>query len=142
MNVREKVLQRAKLYIGNKDYDLKRVQEGKIKKAKVSAVPKEALYEFEVGDKVKVSELDDYAIVYKKKDSYNNVVVLFEDTFMEVHANRLELEIKAVDLYPEGYDLSSLFVSYKERKLNRDLERGSKKALKNVAADIRKKLGE
>ncbi|WP_141994098.1 hypothetical protein [Bacillus sp. B4EP4a] len=72
----------------------------------------------------------------------SNVVVLFEDTFKEVHANRLELEIKAADLYPEGYDLNTLFVSYKERKLNHDLERGSKKALKNVAADIRKKLGE
>jgi hypothetical protein len=53
-----------------------------------------------------------------------DVVVLFEDTFKEVHANKLELEIKAVDLYPEGYDLDSLFVSYKERKLNHDLERG------------------
>ncbi|KRF50222.1 hypothetical protein ASG97_12965 [Bacillus sp. Soil745] len=71
-----------------------------------------------------------------------DVVVLFEDTFKEVHANKLELEIKAVDLYPEGYDLDSLFVSYKERKLNHGLERGLKKVLKNVAADIRKKLGE
>ncbi|MFS0762432.1 MULTISPECIES: hypothetical protein [Peribacillus] len=40
------------------------------------------------------------------------------------------------------FALDSLFVGYKERKLNHDLERGSKKALKNVAADIRKKLGE
>ncbi|MFS0762433.1 hypothetical protein [Peribacillus phoenicis] len=68
--------------------------------------------------------------------------IVFRDTLKEVHANKLELEIKAVDLYPEGYDLNSLFVSYKERKINHDLERGSKKALKNVAADIRKKLGE
>ncbi|MFC9598850.1 endonuclease MutS2 [Peribacillus butanolivorans] len=142
MDVREKVLQKAKLYIENKDYDLNRIQEGKIKKTKVAAVPKEALYEFEVGDKVKLTELNGYGIVYKKMDSYNNVVVLFEDTFIEVHVNRMELEIKAIDLYPEGYDLNSLFVSYKERKLKRDLERGSKKALKNVAADIRKKLGE
>ena len=142
MNVREKVLQKAKLYIENKDYDLERVQEKKNKKAKPAAVPLESAYEYEVGDKVKVSELNGHAIVYKKKDSFNNVVVLFEDTFKEVHANRLELDIKAVDLYPEGSDLNTLFVGYKERKLNHDLERGSKKALKNVAADIRKKLGE
>lgn len=100
------------------------------------------MYEFEVGDKVKLTELNGYGIVYKKMDSYNNVVVLFEDTFIEVLVNRMELEIKAIDLYPEGYDLNSLFVSYEERKLKRDLERGSKKALKIVAADIRKKLGE
>ncbi|MFD6440523.1 endonuclease MutS2 [Peribacillus sp. NPDC060186] len=142
MDVREKVLQKAKLYIDKKDYDLERVQEGKIKKTKKAAVPKEALYEFEVGDKVKLTELNGYGIVYKKMDSYNNLVVLFEDTFIEVHINRMELEIKAIDLYPEGYDLNSLFVSYEERKLKRDLERGSKKALKSVASDIRKKLGE
>ncbi|MDQ7862599.1 hypothetical protein RCO48_21015 [Peribacillus frigoritolerans] len=58
----------------------------------------------------------------------------FEDTFKEVHANKLELEIKAIDLYPEGYDLDSLFVSYKERKLNHDLERGSKKDTKECSS--------
>ncbi|MBR8643755.1 hypothetical protein KEH51_00120 [[Brevibacterium] frigoritolerans] len=54
-------------------------------------------------------------------------VVVFEDTFKEVHANKLELEIKAVDLYPEDYDLNTLFVGYKERKLNHDLERDRKR---------------
>ncbi|MGE7879445.1 endonuclease MutS2 [Peribacillus muralis] len=142
MDVRQQVLQKAKHYIEHKDYDLERVQEGKIKKAKAELPPKKALPQYEIGDKVKVSGLDVSAIVYKEKDSYNHVVVLFEEEYKEVHANRLELEIKAVDLYPEGYDLNSLFVTYEERKLNHDLERGSKKALRNVAADMRKKLNE
>ncbi|WP_340372049.1 endonuclease MutS2 [Peribacillus sp. FSL E2-0218] len=142
MDIRQKVLQKAKHYIDNKDYNLERVQEGKIKKAKAETPSKKALPQFDIGDKVKVSGLDGYAIVYKKKDSFNHVIVLFEDEFKEVHANKLELEIKAADLYPEGYDLNALFVSYEERKLDHDLKRGSKKALRNVAADMRKKLNE
>ncbi|WHY96789.1 hypothetical protein [Peribacillus simplex] len=38
----------------------------------------------------------------------SDVVVLFVDTFKEAHVNRLALEIKAVDLYPEGYNLNTL----------------------------------
>ncbi|MGM1033583.1 MAG: hypothetical protein ACQEXK_14085 [Bacillota bacterium] len=45
-----------------------------------------------------------------------DVVVLF-DTFKEVHANKLELDLKAVDLYPEGYDLNTLFVGYKIKEI-------------------------
>ena len=142
MNVREKVLLKAKRYIDNKDYDMDRVQAHKIKKKKIISTPKEDVYEFEVGDKVRITELNGDAIVYKKKDAFNNVVVLFEDTFIEIHANRIELKLKASDLYPEGYDLNSLFVSYEERKLQHDLDRGSKKALKKIASDIRKELKE
>lgn len=49
------------------------------------------------------------------------------------------LEGKAADLYPEGYDLSTLFVSYTERKFNHDIERGSKKALRKIAKEIKNK---
>ena len=38
----------------------------------------------------------------------------------------------AEELYPEGYDLNQLFVSFKRRKCERDIERGSKKALKKL----------
>ncbi|MFJ7744767.1 endonuclease MutS2 [Peribacillus sp. NPDC097295] len=142
MNVRETVLQKARRYIDNKDYDLDRVEAHKIKKTKVQSPTKEDVYEFEVGDRVKVNELNGEAIVYKKKDAHNHVVVFFEDTFIEIQAKRLELTLKASDLYPEVYDLDSLFVRYEERKLQHDLKRGSKKALKKIASDIRKERKE
>lgn len=60
------------------------------------------------------------------------MTVLCDGEFIEVNYKRLKLEIKAEELYPEGYDLNQIFVSYKERKLERDIERGSKKALKKI----------
>ncbi|MGL4799936.1 MAG: hypothetical protein ACRCWY_11160, partial [Cellulosilyticaceae bacterium] len=50
----------------------------------------------------------------------------------EVQENRTKRLFKARDLYPEGYDLDTLFVDFKTRKRERDLNRGSKKALKNL----------
>ncbi|WP_057762624.1 endonuclease MutS2 [Cytobacillus praedii] len=137
MNIAEHILQKAQQYIENKNYDLERVNESKIRKTKKETFEETAEYEFEVGDKVKLTEYDDYGIVYKKKDSFNHVAVLFNDTFLEVNAKRLVLEIKASELYPDGYDINSLFVTYEERKFHRDIERGSKKALKKVSKEIR-----
>ena len=58
--------------------------------------------------------------------------------FIEVNCKRIKLEIKAEELYPEGYDLNQLFMSFKERKLERDIERGSKKALKKIRKEAMK----
>ena len=100
------------------------------------------MYEFEVGDRVKLIEQDDFGIVYEKKDNLNNVLVFYKNEVVKVNIKRIELEGKATDLYPEGYDLNSLFVSYAERKFQHDMERGSKKALKKVSREIKKRLNE
>ena len=52
---------------------------------------------------------------------------------------RTEPYLKAKDLYPEGYDLNTLFTSFKEIKLNKDIARGSKKALKKIQKEIKEK---
>ncbi|GGA40554.1 endonuclease MutS2 [Psychrobacillus lasiicapitis] len=142
MNLREKVLQKAQRYIENKTYDLERVRDNKIKKPVLVANQEEVTYEFEVGDRVKLTELEDYGIVYEKKDNHNNVSVFYKNEIVKVNIKRLQLEGKATDLYPEGYDLNSLFVSYAERKFQHDMERGSKKALKKVSKEIKKRLNE
>ncbi|MFJ7973255.1 endonuclease MutS2 [Psychrobacillus sp. NPDC096389] len=142
MNLREKVLQKAQRYIEDKNYDLERVRDNKIKRPIVETVPEAEAYEFEVGDRVKLTEHDDFCIVYEKKDNLNNLLVFYKDEIIKVNAKRVELEGKATDLYPAGYDLNSLFVSYEERKFQHDMQRGSKKALKKVSKDIRKKLHE
>ncbi|MDO5518025.1 MAG: endonuclease MutS2, partial [Clostridium sp.] len=63
---------------------------------------------------------------------YNNVTIFYNKEFIEVNYKRVKLELKASELYPEGYDLNQIFVSFKERKMERDIERGSKKALKEI----------
>lgn len=62
-------------------------------------------------------------------------MVLYDGEFIEVNYKRIKLEIKACDLYPKDYDLNQLFTDYKDRKLQRDIERGSKKALRQIKKD-------
>ncbi|QFG00363.1 endonuclease MutS2 [Psychrobacillus glaciei] len=142
MNLREKVLQKAQHYIENKNYDLELVKESKIRKPVQPTIQEVTTYEFEVGDRVKLTEQDDFGIVYAKKDSLNNILVFYKNEIIKVNAKRLELEGKAIDLYPKGYDLNSLFLSYEERKFQHDMERGSKKAFKKVSLDIKNRLNE
>ena len=61
---------------------------------------------------------DDFGIIYKEKDNFYNVVVYYNGEFIEVNVKRITLEVAAKELYPEGYDLNTLFVDYKERKCN------------------------
>ncbi|MBN9646666.1 endonuclease MutS2 [Terrisporobacter glycolicus] len=139
MGIKDKVLQKAKTYMDNKNYDFTLVKENKILN---KVVEKENLVltdfpSFEKGDKVELLDFKDFGIVYKPIDKFNNVEILYKDEFININAKRLKLQFKAKDLYPKGYDLNSLFVSFEKRKLDRDLERGSKKALKKIQKEIK-----
>jgi len=140
MNLREKVLQKAQHYIDNKNYDLDRVKASKVKKPIQLTIQEEVTYDFEIGDRVKLLELDDFGIVYEKKDSLNNVFVFYQNEVIKVNIKRIILVGKATDLYPDDYDLKTLFVSYSERKFQHDIDRGSKNALKKVSKEIKKGL--
>jgi DNA mismatch repair protein MutS2 len=140
MGIRDKILKRASDYINDKNYNLELVKRSKISSYKEVKEVEEVLKEiplYEVGDKVKLLDKDDFGIIYKPIDKFNNVEVLYNDEFIEVNVKRIELSIKATELYPKDYDLNSLFTSYKERKLERDIERGSKKALKKIQKEIK-----
>ena len=65
-------------------------------------------------------------------DKLNNVEVFYKNEFISINAKRLKLQLKAEDLYPKDYDLNSLFISFEKRKLEKDIKRGSKKALKKI----------
>ncbi|OAK70698.1 endonuclease MutS2 [Lederbergia galactosidilytica] len=138
MNVRESVLRRAKAYMENKEYQLERVNENKIKKPKIVNGKTEEKYEFKKGDRVKLLELNDYGIVYREMDKFYNVVVFYDGEFIEVNVKRISLDISRKELYPEGYDLDTLFIEYNIRKNQHDIERGSKKALRKMRREIRK----
>ncbi len=89
------------------------------------------------GDKVLITETGKQGIVFSTQDDRRNVVVLVDDELVEVYEKRLKLQIARAELYPEDYDLDSLFISFKERKLEKDIARGSKKALKQIQKQIR-----
>lgn len=141
MSVKEHVLKRAKEYMGNKEYALEKVNESKIRKPKFVQEKRESHYEYKIGDRVNLLDHDDFGIIYKEKDNFYNVVVYYNGEFVEVNVKRITLEVAAKELYPEGYDLNTLFVDYKERKMQHDIERGSKKALRKIQKEIRKNRG-
>lgn len=132
MGILDNIIEKTRRYIESKDYNYELIKDSKVNKKKDIQEGKVEIYELAVGDKVLWLDRNESAIVYKEKDKYNNVTILFNKEFIQVNYKKLKLEIKASELYPEGYDLNQLFIDYKERKLNKDIDRGSKKALKKV----------
>ena len=140
MGIKNRVLDRAKEYVIDRNYNLDLVKRSKLQSNIEDKNSSEVILnytDYNVGDKVKLLDEDDFGIVYKPMDKFNNVEVLFNDNFISVNIKRLQLSIKASELYPEGYDLDVLFTSFKERKLEKDIQRGSKKALKKIQKEIR-----
>ena len=138
MGISEKVLLKSKDYINDKSYNFDLLDRNKINKKVENVVENKEYYNlYEKGDKVKLLDYDDYGIVYEEMDKYNNIKVLYKNDFIEVNIKRVNPYLKAKDLYPADYDLNSLFTSYKDRKLEKDIARGSKKALKKIQKEIK-----
>lgn len=129
MGISESIIERSKKYIETKEYNYDLIKENKISN-KIIEEKTEDNYIFNIGDKVFLLDKNVSGVVYKEIDKFNNITVFIEGNFFEVNYKRLKLELKAKDLYPEGYDLNQIFVSFKERKLERDIQRGSKKGIK------------
>ena len=62
----------------------------------------------------------------------NQAQILLDESLVIVPTRRVKLLMSREELYPAGYDLESLFHSFAERKFNRDIDRGSKKAQKEI----------
>lgn len=137
MGIRDKVLSRAELYINEKQYNLELVKRSKIEQKYEVEETYIIKNDYSIGDKVFLLEQDDYAIIHKEADKFNNVEVLYKDEFIKMNTKKIRLYLKASQLYPDGYDINSLFTSYENRKLEKDIKRGSKKALKNIQKEIK-----
>ncbi|MDU7905102.1 MAG: endonuclease MutS2, partial [Peptostreptococcaceae bacterium] len=137
MGIRDKVLSRAELYINEKQYNLELVKRSKIEQKDEVEETYIIKNDYSIGDKVFLLEQDDYAIIHKEADKFNNVEVLYKDEFIELNTKKIRLYLKASQLYPDGYDINSLFISYENRKLEKDIKRGSKKVLKNIQKEIK-----
>lgn len=84
---------------------------------------------FAKGDRIFVNEYQKEALVYEDIGE-DTIDVYLDKKIIHVPRQRVRLVRSAEDLYPTGYDLDSLFIDYKTRKRQRDLERGSKKLIK------------
>ncbi|NFD28617.1 endonuclease MutS2 [Clostridium botulinum] len=138
MGLYDSIIDRARKYMDTKSYNYNLIEDSKIIKNK-ELQTEEDFYEYSVGDKIILLENNESAIVYKERDRLNNVTILYNKEFIDVNYKRIKLELKASELYPEGYDLNQLFISHKERKLEKDIKRGSKKALKRIKKETLKR---
>lgn len=137
MGISDKVIERTRKYIKTKDYNYELIADSKLPKQNEEKEEHQVQYYYKQGDRVTLLDYNKPGIVYKEVDELNNIIVLYNNNFIEVNYKRLKLENTAEELYPEGYDMNQLFVSYKDRKLDHDIERGSKKALKKIQKEMK-----
>ena len=137
MGISDKVIERTRKYIKTKDYNYELIADSKLPKQNEENEAHKVQYYYKQGDRVTLLDYNKPGIVYKEVDELNNIIVLYNNNFIEVNYKRLKLENTAEELYPEGYDMNQLFVSYKDRKLDHDIERGSKKALKKIQKEMK-----
>jgi dsDNA-specific endonuclease/ATPase MutS2 len=137
MGISKEILEKAKMYMSHKEYDLRLVAKSYVRSEKEIEIshPQEVL---ERGDKVILLEYGEEGIIYQTKTDYQPLLVWYHNEAIEVEEKRVKLCIKAKELYPTGYDLDTLFSSFKERKEARDIARGSKKALRRIAKERKK----
>ncbi len=133
MGISEQVRAKALSYIKTKNYDFDLLDDSKI--TKYTDFTEEVIiqnYVYCIGDRVKLLDNNEIGLVYKEINSLNQIEVFIENEIVSVHEKRLDLLAKATDLYPADYDLNNLFTDFKDRKLEHDIERGSKKAIKKL----------
>ncbi len=79
------------------------------------------------GDRVLLNETDDHSLVFEHHVDEGKVTIFKDGKYSDLHEKRVTLDQRAEVLYPDGYDLDQLFISFKRRQLDKDIkEVGSK----------------
>ncbi|MDT2847364.1 endonuclease MutS2 [Enterococcus thailandicus] len=136
MKMSSKLIDQAQTYIQQKTYQTKKkdfADLGQIFENKKNELAKR---HFEKGDRVWLTEHQKEGLVFED-DGSEKVMIYFNNEKIAVLRQRVQFRRSASELYPEGYDLDSLFIDFKTRKKQRDLERGSKKAHKELLKEMR-----
>lgn len=136
MKLPESILKQAAHYMHDKTYDQSLLDATRLTQEVVRPVvePDQMLVK---GDRVRLLETDQVGLVYAMDESLRQVTVYVDGVFSEQPLRRVRREAKALDLYPAGYDLETLFIDYRDRKEAHDFARDSKKALRRVEKEIR-----
>ncbi|MCP1101723.1 DNA mismatch repair protein MutS2 [Aequitasia blattaphilus] len=128
MGIQRDVLKNAKNLLDSNSYSTEKLEFQKIQE-KTSPLKTEIL--LKKGDRIKISEQKDWGLFYDMVDSHIARVYM-NHGFLEMPLKKVTLLESRDQLYPPDYDFESLFEDFSERKKRRDLDRGSKKALKQL----------
>jgi len=96
----------------------------------------ETRVKYEQGDRIIYNENGDHYLVYEHKLDEHVVTVFKDGVYTDYQEKRISLDQRRETLYPEGYDLKQLFVSFKARKLEKDIKKGRFKNMKDLKARI------
>ncbi|BEP28393.1 endonuclease MutS2 [Helicovermis profundi] len=84
------------------------------------------------GDRIIVNETGEHSIIFDHNFKEKTLVIFKNGKYTEIMENRVTLDQRAEVLYPVGYDLDQLFISFKSRKLDKDIAKGRFKNLKEL----------
>lgn len=79
---------------------------------------------FKLGDNVKIPSLNEFGIVAKPANEKGDLEVLVKGKRLTFNHKRLELYIKAEELYPEDYEMDTIFETKEHRKIRKQLSKG------------------
>lgn len=139
MKMEPQLIEKAAHYIQRKEYPTNRSLFKPLKaKETTFATFVEETDRYQKGDRVLLTETQQIGLVFTDEGE-QEIQVFVNDKIENVPRRRLKLQAKAQDLYPQDYDLESLFTDFHERKKLKDIERGSKKAQKQLRKEAEKR---
>lgn len=95
----------------------------KIQKAKVSMQKNTVIDKFQIGDSVMVLPDNKIGIVCQKVNEKGILRVQLQSKKIWINHKRVKLHVPASQLYPEGYDFSTVFDSVVQRKIRHNMNR-------------------
>ncbi|MFC0525559.1 endonuclease MutS2 [Pontibacillus salicampi] len=90
---------------------------------KPSVKHEERIPVYSMGDNVTVLATGETGIIYKGPDSKGNYIVQIKGEKQTLNHKRIQLHIRAEDLYPEDYDFDIIFKSKEYRKIRKQIDR-------------------
>ena len=105
-----------------------RVEE--IRKSEMGQDPDRTLYD--KGDRVIINETGEHSLVYEHHLDQREVTLFKDGQYSRLAEKRVTLDMRRELLYPVDYDLDQLFISFAERKLEKDMKKGRFKNLKEL----------
>ena len=127
MSVSKEIVAKAQRYLETKQYPTEKAVFKGIQKERQQV----SVATLKKGDRISYTETNQTGLFYAYLES-NQAQILLDESLVIVPTRRVKLLMSREELYPAGYDLESLFHSFAERKFNRDIDRGSKKAQKKL----------
>lgn len=91
---------------------------------------------YEKGDRVILNESQIAYVVFEHNLDKQTVTLFKDDVYKDVYEKKVTLDQRRETLYPLGYDLDQIFISFKKRKLEKDIKKGRIKNMKVLQARL------